>query len=534
MSKPAERSWRRIRRGIYQPARYERQRQVSKPSFSLLAVLLLALSSFAQQPDSQQQPEPSAPLTVVKARSDLVLVPVVVKDKKGKYIAGLAKDAFQLEENGKPQTLSLFEEVQPPAETATPAAAVDLGYSNLPFDNANQQRLTILVLDLLNTSLLQREDGGGDFVKFLAKGLPANQPVSLLCLTKDGLKLVHPFTTDSEALIQALKKMSLGPETIASRPNRIGSTIDQLREISEAYIGVPGRKSMVLAIGNIPELAIDTSVLDSSKYSDDLRQMWQGLINANISVYPVQLMNWTIQPGPGFRQANVDQLMNQFAEATGGNRCMEVNNLMGCLTEAVDDSRSYYMLGFRIQPEDRKPGWRDLKVKVSAEHIDVRARSGFYYGITPPDDPKSAHNAEIKALASPLAATGVPIYVKALPTQPAANASSMPDKTTSGKTTVAFLITIPFSSVRIDSVAASPLDLDVGAIALTSKNTEAAEVFHPVRGTPKPEHIQQWQRDGLKLQEKLDLPSGSYDVRFLVRDNNAGQIGTVVFPLEVK
>jgi hypothetical protein len=107
---------------------------VSKPSFSLLAVLLLALSSFAQQPDSQQQPEPSAPLTVVKARSDLVLVPVVVKDKKGKYIAGLAKDAFQLEENGKPQTLSLFEEVQPPAETATPAAAVDLGYSNLPFD----------------------------------------------------------------------------------------------------------------------------------------------------------------------------------------------------------------------------------------------------------------------------------------------------------------------------------------------------------------------------------------------------------------
>jgi VWFA-related protein len=496
-------------------------------------MLLFPLICIAQQPpDSQQTSEPSAPLTVIKARSDLVLVPVVVKDKKGKYVAGLAKDAFQLEEKGKPQTISLFEEVQAPSESSTPITIADRGYSNLPFDSANQQRLTVLVLDLLNTSLLQREDGRGDFVKFLSKGLPQNQPVSLLCLTKDGLKLVHPFTTDSETLIQELKKLPLGPETIASRINRVGSTMDQLREIGQAYIGVPGRKTMILAIGYIPELTIDTSVLDSSKYSDDLREMWQGLIDANISVYPVQLMNWTIQPGPGFRQANVDQLMNQFAEATGGNRCMEANNLMGCLTEAVDDSRSYYMLGFRIQPDDRKPGWRDLKVKVAAEHVDVRARSGFYYGVTPPDDPKSAHTAEIKVLASPLAATGVPMYVKVLPAAsapPAANASSA-----SGKTTVAFLITIPFSSVRIDSVAASPLDLDVGAIALTNKNTEAAEVFHPVRGTPKPENIQQWQRDGLKLQEKLDLPAGSYDVRFLVRDNNAGQIGTVVFPLEVK
>jgi VWFA-related protein len=506
---------------------------VTKPSFSALAVLLLSLASFAQQPaDTQQPSESSAPLTVIRTQSDLVLVPVVVKDKKGKYVAGLAKDAFQLEENGKPQALSLFEEVQAPSESSSSPAVADRGYSNLPFDNANQLRLTILVLDLLNTNPLQREDGRGDFVKFLSKGLPANQPVSLLCITKDGLKLVHPFTTDSEALIQTLKKMPPGPETIAARENRVQSTIDQIREIGQAYIGIPGRKTMILGIGYLPELAIDTSIADSSTYSDDLHQMWQGLIDANISVYPVQLMNWAVQPGPGFRQARVDQLMHQFAEETGGNRCMEANNLMGCLSEAVDDSRSYYMLGFRIQPDDRKPGWRNLKVKVAAEHVDVRTRSGFYYGIAPPDDPKSAHNAEIKALASPLAATAVPLYVKVLPapsTQPAANASS-----TSGKSSVTFLITIPFSSVRIDSVAASPLDLDVGAIALTAKNREAAEFFHPVRGTPKPENIQQWQRDGLKLQEKLDLPSGSYDVRFLVRDNNAGQIGTVVFPLDVK
>ncbi len=499
----------------------------------LLLSLMFSPICFAQQPPGSQpapdqSPPDQSPLTVIKSRADLVLVPVVVKDKKGKYVSGLGREAFQLTENGKPQTVSLFEEVQAPSESAAPNANPDRGYSNLPFDNLRALRLTILVLDLFNTSPLQREDGREDFVKFLSKGLPANQPVSLVCITKDGIKLVNAFTTDSAALIQALKKMPLGPETIIAHENRVQSTIDQIREITQTYAGMPGRKTMILAIGYIPELTLDTSRFEASTYSDDLHQMWQGLIDANISVYPIQLMNWAVPPGRGFRQANVDQLMNQFAESTGGNRCMEANNLNGCLAEAVDDSRSYYMLGFRIQPDDRKPGWRELKVKVAAEHVDVRARNGFYYGVAPPDDPKHVHEAEVKALASPLAASGVPMYVKLLAPQSPAGPNA------SGKTAVSFLLTIPFSSVRIDAVAASPLDLDVGAIALTGKNTEGAELFHPVRGTPKPENIEQWKRDGIKLQEKLDLPPGSYDVRFLVRDNNAAQIGTVVFQLEVK
>jgi len=78
------------------------------------------------------------------------------------------------------------------------------------------------------------------------------------------------------------------------------------------------------------------------------------------------------------------------------------------------------------------------------------------------------------------------------------------------------------------------LDLDVGAIALTRDTREAAEFFHPVHGNPNAELLRQWTREGIKLQEKLQLPPGSYDVRFLVRDNNASQIGTVVFPLDVK
>jgi hypothetical protein len=86
----------------------------------------------------------------------------------------------------------------------------------------------------------------------------------------------------------------------------------------------------------------------------------------------------------------------------------------------------------------------------------------------------------------------------------------------------------------VDPSSSSALDLEIGAIALTRDTREAGEFLHPVRGNPKPEVLRQFAREGIRLREKLELPPGSYDIRFLARDNNAAQIGTVVFPLDVK
>ena len=143
------------------------------------------------------------------------------------------------------------------------------------------------------------------------------------------------------------------------------------------------------------------------------------------------------------------------------------------------------------------------------------------------------HDAEIAALASPLAYSAVPMYVRVLP--PASTPS--PDPTPAAadrKVIVEFLITIPLSSIKIDPGSPNPLDLEVDGITLTRDTREAGEFLHPLRGHPKPEAIQQFARDGIKLREKLELPPGFYDVRIMARDNNANQLGTVVFPLEVK
>ena len=49
--------------------------------------------------------------TTFKAGSDVVLVPVTVRDASGAPVTGLTKDAFSVSESGKPQTITVFEEV---------------------------------------------------------------------------------------------------------------------------------------------------------------------------------------------------------------------------------------------------------------------------------------------------------------------------------------------------------------------------------------------------------------------------------------
>ena len=509
-----------------------------------VVLLLVSLVVLAQQASSPQKPEdvPNATnmsdsvdrsvTSTFKSRADLVLVPVVVREK-GRHIAGLTKDAFRLEENGKEQDISSFEEVQAPPDGVPPSPVIGRGYSNLPFDNTQQLRLTIIVLDLLNTTPLQRKDGKDQIVKFLSNGLARNQPVSLLCLTGKGVQLVQPFSTDAGVLTEALKKYPLGAETIMGLRNASEGTLRQLQEIAQAYGGVPGRKTMILAAGNVPELVPEHGVFDSSVLASDIRDMWKSLMDANISVYPIQLLNWSNDPvfrGRGVHSSEVS--LREFADATGGNRCIETNQMLRCMAEAVEDSRSYYMLGFSVRPDDRKPGWRDLKVKVSIDHADIRARNGFYYGNPESPSPKSVRDTEVNALASALAYGAVPMFVRVLPPTPAPSADSAPNH--GKKTTVEFLVTIPLNSIRIDRSSATPVDLEIGAIALTRDMREAGEFLHPLRGNPKPEVLQQFARDGIKLREKLELPPGTYDVRFMAHDLSSNQIGTVVFPLEVK
>jgi VWFA-related protein len=100
--------------------------------FLLLAVLIAASTTFAQQPTPQrprriEQPSQPAANTgteeveegdVVRVETQLVSVPAVVMNSKGRPIAGLKADNFVLYEDGKKQAVTNFGTTEAPFEIA--------------------------------------------------------------------------------------------------------------------------------------------------------------------------------------------------------------------------------------------------------------------------------------------------------------------------------------------------------------------------------------------------------------------------------
>src|SRR2546423_14573307 len=118
--------------------------RMRKSAIALLFVLTAAVAGSQQkrQPSSQAQPE-----TTLKVDVKLVNVFVTVTDAHGSPIAGLKKENFVLQEDGREQKIAIFDK-----ESALPlsiALAVDTSLStrhDLPLEQASAKRFAHAIL----------------------------------------------------------------------------------------------------------------------------------------------------------------------------------------------------------------------------------------------------------------------------------------------------------------------------------------------------------------------------------------------------
>jgi VWFA-related protein len=73
---------------------------------TLLALALLGLSASAQQTSPPKQPQ--APAATFRSGVDLVVAPVVVRDRQGRAVGGLRQEDFAILDKGKPQAIASF------------------------------------------------------------------------------------------------------------------------------------------------------------------------------------------------------------------------------------------------------------------------------------------------------------------------------------------------------------------------------------------------------------------------------------------
>ena len=565
-----------------------------------LSLLLFLFVPVAGSEDKNQT------ATTFTARTEMVLVPVVVTDKSGAHTAGITKDDFEILENGKAKPIASFEEIKSttsrPARVANPRGV----YSNALSVDASPKRLTIFAIDLVNTPFMDQAYARQQLMKYLASRVSSQEPIALVAIKRNGIKVLHDFTADPAVLVQALKRVtgeipalnggsagdavavagdttgndlrdfvSENAEYVAlAERQAITVTLESFQHVAEAYAGVPGRKSLIWATaafpfaldpvsgtimlphvfsqgsttiagggmdrtmshsGEMAPLPDDTQV----RVADDLKSLeplyqrtLQMLNDAGISVYPVDARGLMVF----FPGANVSQIqglgsvkeaifeatrdtMVGFADMTGGKAFYNRNDLDVAFQKAADDSSTYYMLGYYLD-KNAKPGWHKLQVKVRRGGTEVRARNGFFV-----TDAKKVDNRKIDislALVSPLDYTGVPLSVRWTSLQAAG-----------AKKKIHFQITLPPNANIVDTTNNNFVSLEFVALVRTPSGDPADQFSQHVETNFKPDSLQSFQKDGLNYGNDVIVPPGEYSVRFVVRNNVDGRMGSVMASLRV-
>lgn len=525
-----------------------------------------------------------------KSQTVLVSVPVVVTDKSGKPVPGLSRSDFTVRENGKEQSIGSFEEIE---TTHAPFSAEHLRpgeFSNTSVIGDAPRAITIVALDTINTPFLDQTYGRKQLIKYLADNLQPGQVVGVVSFTSKGVKVIHDFSSNSAELIEGLKKVkgefpvlqgvdvttqavaagtsdaylasslalplgstavnledfvTQGDAEIArmQRDRAIEDTIRAFTEIAWSVRGVAGKKSLLWATAGFPFFMDTPQAVPGGYLSILYERALQALNDAEISVYPIDvrgLVNYSPASDASIRGARLNNSFSQnlaarswlqtstidtlkdFAEMTGGRAFYNTNDLTTSFAQAANDASHYYLLTYYLDTKNTKPGWRSLKVKVNRPGVEVRARTGFFV-TNATVNPATSHQSDMSfALTSPFDSTGIPLTVRWK--------GSSDD---GHKKKVQFGLLVAPEGVTIEGDR-NQLNLEFAIVAVTSKGGTAADtISQTLQGAANPDTVAKLRAEGLAYNNVLELPAGQYTVRFVVRDNPTGKIGSVSAPLTV-
>jgi len=581
-------------------------------AFLVIVSAMFGQQNAGQQPLQSQSSMKSAPsipedrtvlspgeLAKLSAHANLVLVPVIVTNKSGEHISGLQREAFQVEENGKVRSVSVFEETKTEKLVAVRKNTALEGYSNFLPGDEHPWRLTMVVLDMINTPWMRQLEAKKQLIDYLLRSASRDEPMAIFGLNSSGLHQLHPFTADTRVLVDALQKLKLSlsseeqtqppgeftndpseeqdswdeeqlmsdfmqdlSDTAAANYQRIATreTLVAMTQLAHAFQAITGRKTLIWATAGFPFTIDDPQSF--ARQGDDLQgeyeDAWRALDSANVAVYPVDLneldFNTKNLPSANSRitsrqintirgtngQKSAMQLpydkgsqqrltLHAFADTTGGRACVTVEELEKCFTEAVNDSRAYYLLGYYLGG-DTQPGWRKLKVKVAGDGLHVRCRGGFYVPPKIQDSADLRPQQLVDALASPVPYSGLRLNARLVP--PASNhpATSGPEP----KRPTEFMLGVMGNSLTIDREKRNAIDLEVITLTFDDKGKSVGSTTQAITTELQPERLQNILQNGIGIPERIDLLPGKYEVKFAVRDNLSGLLGTVSVPVEVK
>jgi VWFA-related protein len=524
----------------------------------VIVIAAMVLSLALPAPTFAQQGQGAG--FTLRAESDLVLTNVVVRDAKtGEVVRGLKQSDFTILENGKPQSIASFDfesvDMAKPLNEATISglAAVARGSVNAgvrPEDLRNH-RLIVFFFDLTS---MQPEDLDRSVTaakEFLTHKL---QPADLVALVSldTALKVDQDFTSDKDLLIGKVGVYN-GTEGSAfaqganANSNQVedasGYTPDEseyndintdrelyaLRAISKSLERINQKKSLLYFSGGLSRDGIENQA--------SLRAAINAAVRANLAIYSLDTRGLqaisplgdastaSLRGSSGFNGGAIQnnfnanfasqETMTTLSADTGGKAFLDSNDFAPAFAKVQSDSSAYYVIGFHPSNPARDGKFRKLTVKVNRPGVKLEFRPGYFAPSDFQHAGKEDRERDLQEqLASDLPATDVAMYLDAYYFRLEENRFYVP---------VSLIVPgsqIPF--VKGGDRDKATLDV-IGEVI-----DEAKRPIGNVRETVKlaVNADQQVRQKNVQYSTSFNLPAGKYHLKFVVRENQTGHMGS--------
>jgi VWFA-related protein len=321
------------------------------------AVALAALAPQASRPAQQEQDVRAD----IRARVELVVVPVTVKDGSGRLVAGIRREEFRIFEDGEEQEIALF------SAEAFPLSVVLLVDNQLPRSAAEKVEATITTL---------------------AGGLGPEDEATLLLFDQFPSE-PEPFTANNDELFNRLKRLKLNQTFpgLGSAPMTAGPRVNQQSQATGVpkQVGREPRKNKNLydAVWAAGMLLRDKPrerrkmifLISDGRNSRDnqynYEQTLQLLLASDISVYAVSVDERALRTGGD---------LARFAHATGGDVSLgrTREELAALYTRLTEQARHQYTLGYAPRRRDPSREFHEIEVRVRRSGLQLIARDGYF------------------------------------------------------------------------------------------------------------------------------------------------------------
>jgi VWFA-related protein len=542
-----------------------------------LTVIALALSSLqsdlaqsSNQAPGDSQSASQATLDqssgpILKMNGELVLTNVVARDSKtGEVIQGLKQSDFSIYESGKQQHIETFDFES--VDKATPlneamvsglaAGATGNGTKAVVVAKPEELRNHRLIVMFFDLTSMQPEDldrsvlAAQDFLR------TKMQPADLIALVSlgDTLNVDQDFTADKNALINEVgvyngtegQGFALGAtansnqveDTTASTPdeeeyNDINTDRElfALQAVSKSLEKITEKKSLLYFSGGIQRDGIENQA--------SLRATINSAVRANLAIYSVDTRGLQAVTALGDAStgslrgsgaysggALLNNMNNNFATQevmgtlssdTGGKAFFDSNDFAPAFAQVERDTSAYYAIGFRSTNPVRDGKYRKLTIKINRPGVKLEYRPGYY---APADFKHSGHEDRERELeeqlASDLPATDIAVYLDALYFRLNENRFLVP---------VSLIVPgsqIPF--VKGGDKDKATLDIIGSVIDEVKRPIGSARQTIKLNLDPSLAARQK----NIQYTTSFSLPPGKYQVKFVVRENQTGRMGSFV------